>query len=400
VGATVVSAPRDVVLDADALGALLRDERVSVACVPPALLALVDESLPRQLRAVMVAGEPFPAELANRWSPGRQFHNGYGPTEATVTCVDYLCPPQPLTGPVPIGRVMPNQRAYVLDAQLRLVPVGVVGQLFIAGAGLAHGYLGRAELTAARFLPDPFAPTPGQRMYATGDLVRWRADGNLEFLGRADRQVKIRGLRIELGEIEHVLAGQPGVRGCAVVVKQPGTAQARLVGYVVPDPGTSLSPDATRQALAEQLPLHMVPTDLVVLDELPLTGNGKLDHARLPDPQATTAEQTAPLTSQTQHQLAQIWQELLNLTTPLGAQDNFFNLGGNSLQITQLIARIQEHFGIMLHPREVFANPVLAQLAHQVDVVRQPMIDQEIARLEAEIAGVPLELDKLPGGAS
>ncbi|MQA25322.1 MAG: amino acid adenylation domain-containing protein, partial [Micromonosporaceae bacterium] len=191
-GATVVGAPRARLLDPEALQVLLRDERVTLVDIPPAVLRLLDPEPLTDLRVLFIGMEAFPAELVNRWSrPGREFHNGYGPTEVTVTCVDYLCPDEPLDGPPPIGRAMANQRAYVLDERLRLAPVGVPGQLYLAGAGLARGYLGRPELTAEKFVPDPFASGPGERMYATGDVVRWRSDGQLEFLGRVDRQVKI-----------------------------------------------------------------------------------------------------------------------------------------------------------------------------------------------------------------
>jgi amino acid adenylation domain-containing protein len=399
-GATVVGAPRSVLLDPDALQVLLASERVTLVDIPPAVLGLLDPAGLPDLRVLFIGMEPFGAELVNRWArPGREFHNGYGPTEVTVTCVDYRCPDEPLVGPPPIGRAMANQRAYVLDRWLAPVPVGVAGQLFMAGAGLAHGYVGRTDLTAARFVPDPFSPTPGGRMYATGDVVRWRWDGNLEFLGRADRQVKIRGLRIELGEVEHVLAGLSGVRQCAVVVKAVGTASARLVGYLVAEPGQQLDLDKIRAGLADRLPTHMIPADLVGLDELPLTATGKLDQARLPDPQTHPDPAALALTTPTQQQLAQIWQGLLNLDAgaTITATDNFFNLGGNSLQAIQLISRVRDSFGITLEPRQLFTNPILRQLAEEIDSALQPALaDDEIARLEAEIAGLSeAELDRL-----
>lgn len=397
-GATVVGAPRSVLQDPDALQALVREEKVTFGDIPPAVLRLLDPGPLADLRTLFIGMEPFGPELVNQWArPGREFHNGYGPTEATITCVDYLCPEGKLTGAPPIGRAMANQRAYVLDNQLRLVPVGMPGELYMAGAGLAHGYLGRPELTAEKFLPDPFASAPGERMYATGDLARWRSDGQLEFLGRNDRQVKIRGLRVELGEIEHVLAGYPGVRQATIVVKEPGTPQVRLIGYFVPSTGMDLAPSAVREYLTARLPAHMVPAALLRLDELPLTPVGKLDLARLPDPE-TAASDRAEFSTETQRQLAGIWAGLLELDSDrIGPQDNFFVVGGNSLQVTRLISRIRNTFQVTLEPRDLFTRPVLEQLADQIDeAVRKTSDGATEAQLEAEIAELSeAELDRL-----
>jgi thioesterase domain-containing protein/acyl carrier protein len=367
-GATVVGAPNTTLLDPTALGEFLRDERVSVSYVPPALLNMVDPALPRDLRVLLVAGEFCPADLANRWSrPGLEFHNGWGPTEVTITCSDYLCPSD-LDGPPSIGRPMANQRVYVLDRRLRPAPIGVTGQLYVAGAGVTRGYLGRPDLTADKYLPDPYATQPGERMYATGDLGRWRADGSLDFVGRVDRQVKIRGLRIELGEIEHALADHPDVRQAAVVVSGADTPQARLLAYVVAEAGRQIEPDLMREGLADQLPLYMVPGSVLVLPELPLTGNGKLDLARLPDPESKPATGYVAPSTPTHRRLVDTWRGLLDLPADgIGIHDTFFNLGGNSLQATQLISRIREGFGVKLHPRELFANPTLDQLAIRLD---------------------------------
>ncbi|MFF5261695.1 amino acid adenylation domain-containing protein [Actinomadura viridis] len=280
-GATVVGAPREVLLDVDALQELMIEQRVTVADLPPAVLRLLDPAPLTDLRALFVGLEAFPAALVNRWrTPEREFHNGYGPTEATVTCVDYLCPPEPLDTPPPIGRPMTNHRCYVLDEDFDLVPVGAPGELFLAGTGLARGYLGRPDLTAERFLPDPFSAT-GERMYRTGDMVRWRADGQLEFLGRTDRQVKIRGLRVELAEVEHALDDCCGVSQSVAVVRDQGSPQAQLVAYVVATPGVSIDTEEIRVELMDRLPLHMVPAVVFELDRLPLTAGGKIDHARL-----------------------------------------------------------------------------------------------------------------------
>ncbi|WP_316520109.1 non-ribosomal peptide synthetase [Kitasatospora brasiliensis] len=399
-GAAVVGAPREVLLDPVALGELLRRERVTVADVPPAVLRLLDPVPLVDLRALFVGLEAFPAELVNRWvGPGRAFHNGYGPTEATVACVDYACPVGGVVASPPIGRAMANHRVYVLDGGLEPVPVGVAGELFVAGVGLARGYVGRADLTAERFVPDPFSGSGG-RMYRTGDVVRWREDGNLEFLGRADRQVKIRGLRIELGEVEHALSRVDGVRQCAVVVREPGTPGAWLSGYVVPEPGVVLDGARVRSVVLDRLPLHMVPSQVVVLEALPLTANGKVDQARLPEPVARAREAYAAPVTGTECGLARIWHELLDVPVErISVHDSFFDLGGNSLQATRLLSRIRDLFQLALEPRLLFTLPVLQELATRIDdELRSEDMDDELA---AEIAGLSEEeLDRLLGGSA
>ncbi|MGP3983817.1 amino acid adenylation domain-containing protein [Streptomyces sp. KR80] len=367
-GAAVVGAPRERLLDPDGLQGLLAEERVTVADVPPAVLRLLDPEPLTDLRALFVGLEAFPAELVNRWGgERREFHNGYGPTEATVACVDYRCPPEGLSSAPPIGRAMANHRAYVLDAKLRLVPVGVPGELFIAGTGLARGYLHQPALTAERFPPDPFSDAGG-RMYRTGDVVRWREDGNLEFLGRADRQVKIRGLRIELGEVENAMTESTGVRQAVVTVHHPGTPQARLIGYAVPDAPGAVDAGRVRTELTERLPLHMVPSQVLVLDALPLTPNGKLDHAKLPEPATAQARSYTPPETATERELAKIWHGLLDAPLDtIGVYDGFFDLGGNSLQATRLISRIRDTFHITLPPRALFVHSVLRDLAARID---------------------------------
>ncbi|WP_316520108.1 non-ribosomal peptide synthetase [Kitasatospora brasiliensis] len=391
-GAAVVGAPREVLLDPVALGELLRRERVTVADVPPAVLRLLDPVPLVDLRALFVGLEAFPAELVNRWvGPGRAFHNGYGPTEATVACVDYACPVGGVVASPPIGRAMANHRVYVLDGGLEPVPVGVAGELFVAGVGLARGYVGRADLTAERFVPDPFSGSGG-RMYRTGDVVRWREDGNLEFLGRADRQVKIRGLRIELGEVEHALSRVDGVRQCAVVVREPGTPGAWLSGYVVPEPGVVLDGARVRSVVLDRLPLHMVPSQVVVLEALPLTANGKVDQARLPEPVARAREAYAAPVTGTECGLARIWHELLDVPVErISVHDSFFDLGGNSLQATRLLSRIRDLFGARIDLRQVFTDSELRPLAARIDASgRRAEPTQELAALAPSSGPWPL----------
>ncbi|MCX4091607.1 non-ribosomal peptide synthetase [Nocardia sp. alder85J] len=364
-GATLVAAGHDTFTDPAALTDLLCEEQITVAYVPPAILGVLD---PRRLaggrlRALFCAGAVLSTEVADRWArPGLAIHNAYGPTETTVICTSHRLPGTPLDGPVPIGTPLPGHRIYVLDKRLRPVPIGAAGELYIAGSGVALGYANRSALTATRFLPDPFAARPGQRMYASGDRGRWRSDGVVEFLGRADRQVKLRGYRIELGEIEHALARHPAVRQCAVLLRD----DTYLAAYVAGVPGGD-EPDAAglRDHLAARLPAYMVPTVFVVLAALPLTSNGKLDSAALPDPEAVAAGHVPPRTD-TERWLARTWRELLGVDD-VGAGDNFFALGGNSLHGTQLIARIGEQLRIELGPRQLFGTPVLGELAALLD---------------------------------
>ncbi|MFL6138093.1 MAG: non-ribosomal peptide synthetase [Frankiaceae bacterium] len=396
-GAALVCAPRSQLHDPDALAELMRREGVTFCDLPPAVLALLDPDALPDLRALYVGLEAFPAELVNRWRrPWREFINGYGPTEVTIACIDYRCPDGPLTAPPPIGRAMANHRAYVLDKDGGLAPVGVPGELHIAGVGLARGYLGRPDLTAERFLPCPFG-APGERMYRTGDVVRWLSSGELEFVGRVDRQVKIRGLRIELGEIEHAMLRHPSVRQASAVLSTTGPAP-ELVAYVVPS--GELDEGALRAHLANELPLHMVPSWYVTLSELPLTPSGKLDQASLPEPRRETESLHQPPRTATEHALAEIWHKLLNVPLErIGGLDSFFALGGSSLQATQLVSRIRDAFLVEIHPRQLFTSPALHQLAAVVDEAQEAQVSEEdVAELAAEVAALSEEeLDRLLG---
>ncbi|MFJ2744339.1 amino acid adenylation domain-containing protein [Streptomyces sp. NPDC087440] len=327
------------------------------------------------LRRILCSGEALPEKTADLAAEvtGAPVHNLYGPTEASVDVTHWDCVPG--EGPVPIGRPVWNTRLYVLDDALRPVPPGVVGELHLAGAQLARGYLGRAALTAERFVADPFAaadgPTgEGARMYRTGDLVRWREDGALDYLGRTDDQVKVRGLRIELGEIETVLAAAPGVAHARVVVTRTGQDGAgagsgaeHLVAYVVPaDPGTPPTADALRERAGAALPAYMVPTAFVLLDELPLTANGKLDRRALPAPDFGALTGGRAARTATEQALCTAFAEVLGLPG-VGADDSFFDLGGHSLTATRLVNRIRAALGVELGIRSVFAAPTPAALA-------------------------------------
>ncbi|MGK3988241.1 amino acid adenylation domain-containing protein [Sorangium sp. So ce136] len=322
-------------------------------------------ALPPCLRQIVITGEAALPERVSAWraSPGAarvRLLNAYGPTETTVTAtVSNLTAAGPRDAwAIPIGRPLANTRAYVLDPAGQPVPAGVVGELYLGGQGLARGYWARPDLTAERFVPDPFADQPGERLYRTGDRARWRTDGQLEFAGRVDHQVKLRGFRIEPGEIEARLGEQPGVREAVVVVRQDRAEERRLVAYVAASAG--VSPEELRRALKEQVPDYMVPAAFVVLEELPHTPYGKIDRRALPAPAAPSGEAATPRT-EAEAALAGIWSELLGRPA-VGVQENFFELGGDSILALQVVSRARAA-GLSLTPRQIFQHQTIADLA-------------------------------------
>ncbi|HVJ93441.1 MAG TPA: amino acid adenylation domain-containing protein, partial [Labilithrix sp.] len=332
------------------------------------------------VHALVVGGEALFAETVAQWekvaADASVVVNEYGPTETVVGCAVYRAERgEARSGAVPIGRPIANTELYVLDARLRPVPVGVPGELYIGGVGVARGYWNRPELTAEKFVANPFSEEPGSRLYRTGDIVQYRSDGNLEFLGRADDQVKVRGYRIELGEIESAIADHPMVRECAVLAREDGPGDRRLVAYVVLAPGADLAPAKLRESVAERLPAYMVPAIVVALPELPLTVNGKVDRAALPVPDAARPElaqaYAAPETPAEQT-LARIWCELLRLDK-VGVHDSFFEIGGDSIVAIQMVSRASKA-GLRLTPHQVFqlrTVAALARAAEQTSPVRE-----------------------------
>jgi acyl-coenzyme A synthetase/AMP-(fatty) acid ligase/acyl carrier protein len=351
------------------------------------------ESL-RGLRQLLAGGEvlsPAHVQQAVQRLEGCQLINGYGPTEnTTFTCCWPVPPAGVESGSVPIGGPIANTQVYVLDGQRQPVPIGVPGELYIGGDGLARGYLNQPQLTAEKFVPDPFSGTPGARLYQTGDRVRWLEDGTLEFLGRRDRQVKVRGYRIELEEIEAVLGRHPGVREAVVLVRADQPEQKRLVAYLVPNGGDAPDVRELRGFLQARLPEYMLPAAFVVLEALPLSPHGKIDRQAFPDLEperpALGPAYAAPRTP-VEEALVEIWAELLGLEQ-VGVDDDFFELGGHSLLVTRMVARVHRAFGVELPLRSLFEARTVAVLAV---AIRQSLLNDvdtdKLAGLLAELEG-------------
>ncbi len=362
-GATLVVVP-DSERMGEELSRFIVDREITYAAMSPAVLAGIREGAIPPHVVLQVGGESCPPELVDRWSPGRAMFHTYGPTETTIHASAWRC--RPGTAEVPIGGPIANTRTVVLDARLRPVPAGVTGELYVAGAGVARGYLGRPALTGERFVADPFGA--GERMYRTGDLARWTTDGELVFAGRTDDQVKVRGFRIELGEIEAVLSADERVAQAVVTVRAEAQDDARLVGYVVPaDPGadTEALPDALRRSAATRLPHYMVPSAVVVLDALPLRPSGKVDRAALPAPRS--AADSAPSRNLASADMFEAtvrgaFADVLDVPE-VGVDDDFFALGGHSLLAVRLVERLRAE-GVTVALREVIANPTPGRLIH------------------------------------
>jgi len=360
---------------AEALGIALRSEKdFSFVKLTPTRLDLLTQEIPAEraagaTRAFVIGGEALRSESLRFWrerSPETALFNEYGPTETVVGCAIYRVEAEdPSSGPVPIGRPIANTRLYVLDRHGEPVPIGVVGELVIGGDGVARGYWKRPELTAERFVPDPFSSRSGDRLYRSGDLARYRTDGVLEYLGRADDQVKVRGFRVELAEIEMALRDHSSVLDAAAAIREEVPGDRRLVGYVVPRPGRPWNVETVRRHLLDRLPDYMVPSVFVRLDSLPVTSNGKLDRAALPSPnwgERQLDSDYAPPRDALELHLAKVWERVLQ-TSPIGLEDDFFDLGGHSLLAVRLFAEIEEATGAKLPLATLFQAPTVGQIA-------------------------------------
>ncbi|MFL9907266.1 amino acid adenylation domain-containing protein [Paraburkholderia sp. RL17-337-BIB-A] len=340
--------------------------------VPSMLQLFLDQAEPQRLpdlKQVLCSGEALSYALQERFFehlPKVQLHNLYGPTEAAIDVTAWHCRPGLHEGIVPIGQPIANIQLYILDANLQLLPPGIAGEVHIGGIGVARGYLNRPELTAGRFIRDPFQADPQARLYKTGDLGRWLPDGSIEYLGRNDFQVKIRGLRVEPGEIEARLAACEGVKDVVVITRQEAKGDAYLSAYIVSEPGYVLSQQALHEALRQQVPDYMVPRHLIQVEQFPLNANGKLDRKALPEPGAVSGstDATAPRTALEQS-LADLWRDNLKLIA-LGVHDNYFMLGGDSLKVIHLQVKAREQ-GIALTVAQIYRHPSIAQLAQSLE---------------------------------
>ncbi|MBJ6760929.1 amino acid adenylation domain-containing protein [Myxococcaceae bacterium JPH2] len=391
---------------------IIEEARVTTLHFVPSMLQVFleepGEARCHPVKRIVCSGEALPLELKERCLqrlPHVELHNLYGPTEAAVDVTAFACKPADGRRSVPIGRPVANTSIRLLDSRMGPVPVGVAGELFIGGIQVGRGYQSRPDLTAERFIPDPFSETPGTRLYRTGDVARWLPDGNIEYLGRADFQVKVRGLRIELGEIEAALEQQPGVQQAVVLAREDIPGDKRLVAYVTGRGGPSaVDAEAVRTALAARLPEYMVPAAFVVLEALPLNPNGKVERKALPAPsfERTEEARVAPSTP-TEREVAALFEELLSVRD-VGAKDDLFRLGGNSLLATRVLARLRTRFGVELPLRVLFQHSTVQQLAKLVDDTRamgtEHATPTAISDKRERRPAIPLSVDDAPEGTA
>lgn len=370
-GATLILSHQDVLSSAYDFIDMMKTQAVTVATLPPSYIAALPQVDLPALQTIIAAGEACPKEIVDRWAPGREFFNAYGPTETTVCATMASCKAGDDHAPR-IGKPLPNFKIFVVDRYLQPVPIGVPGELLVSGIGLARGYLNRPQLSAEKFLPNPYFP--GSRLYRTGDLVKLHEDGNLEFLGRIDQQVKIRGFRIEIGEIEAALRRNPYVNDAVVLVRTINNGDKQLVGYYTQADSRDqlVEPKMLRDQLRQELPEFMVPSFLIPVEKFPVTPSGKIDREKLPDPQTSSYELAENIVSprnETEVLLVNICSSLLGIER-MGIYNNFFDMGGHSLLATQFISRIREQFQIEIPLRSLFEHPTIAELAIEIDRLR------------------------------
>jgi amino acid adenylation domain-containing protein len=378
---------------------LLRAGNLSPVKLTPSHLALLEPALcsgqlAGRIRVLVLGGETLQASAVSAWrtyAPDTRIFNHYGPTETTVGCIVYEVP-RSLSGVVPIGRPIANTQIYILDERRQVVPIGVVGEIYVGGYGVTRGYLNRPELTAERFVPNPFSDDPQARLYKTGDLGRWRCDGTIDYLGRSDQQVKIRGFRVEPTEVEVQLRDHEQLKDAVVVMREDVPGEKRLVAYVIPRERPGPTPQVLRAHLAALLPEYMIPAVFVLLDSFPLTPNGKLNRRALPAPEqgAYSSRGYEPTQGETESVLAAIWSSLLGVER-IGRHDNFFELGGHSLLVIRMIERMRQA-GFTAGAREAFASRSLAELAEAVTSAVPDVFETPASSIAPDCAAITPEL--------
>ncbi len=379
-GATLYLLNQETLLSGPDLVQFIRDNEITTCTLPPSVLrVLPPEEIPG-LKHVVSAGEPCTPEIAQRWSENRHLINAYGPTEGTICASLYHVDGTTEAPTIPIGNAIDNVRIYILDEFLNPVAPGMPGELFIAGSGVARGYIGRPGLTATQFIPDPFSEESGGRMYRTGDLVRYSSTGNIEFLDRIDNQIKIRGFRIELGEIEARLKEHETILN-AIVIASGGTDK-RLVSYIIPVHADELTEESVKYHLRQTLPDYMIPVTIIKMEQFPLTANGKIDYKALPKPDVHRA-QFVKAETETERKLAEIWQEALNLPE-VGINDNFFELGGHSLTVVQIQNLIKERFDREINVVDLFRYPTIGSLSQFMNEGRQARQTREETQVRVD----------------
>jgi amino acid adenylation domain-containing protein len=367
-GSTLCLTDREVIASGQNMTNYMQDEKINTITLPPSVLAVLPPNDLPDLKVLITAGEAVSSQLVENWAHRRRFFNAYGPTETTVCASMHLCEGDYQTNP-PIGKPIGNFKLYITEHPSQPVPIGVHGELCVAGVGLARGYINRADLTAEKFTPSPFSREPGARLYRTGDLARYLPDGDIEFIGRIDDQVKVRGFRIELGEIDALLMKREDVRDAVTIVREDIPKDKRLVSYVVSSGESKGDFAEIKEFLRKQLPEYMVPSAFVNLDKLPLTSSGKVDRRALPIPEISReelkTEYVAPR-NENEKKLVKIVSTLLNLKK-VGVNDNFFELGGHSLLATQFMSRVFEGFGMEIPLRVLFEKPTVASVAEEIE---------------------------------
>ncbi|MBV1909582.1 MAG: amino acid adenylation domain-containing protein, partial [Kangiellaceae bacterium] len=404
--------PEQKVLSPTALGQLVKENKITYSFVPPALLASLSLDDFEGVETITIGGESPDAGVVQKWSSGRMLYNAYGPTENTVVAT--IANLSDSKGAVSIGKPINNVECFVLDQALEVLPFGTIGELYIGGSGLARGYLNRPELTRERFITNPFSDNPSDRLYKTGDLVRYLPDGNLEFIGRQDEQIKLRGFRIELGEIEYHLSQCDDVASCVVLAKSEDSGEKALVAYLVPtEIDTLVEQDYVskiREKLRKLLPDYMVPAYFVLLEKLPLTTNGKIDKKSLPAPDGTVHQgKYLAANTKTEEVLVSIWSKLLKLESDsISVTADFFDLGGHSLLAVRLIAEIRTQLQKDLVVKEIFESTTVREIAKTIDAITDKSTRLLITPVTRESNYLPLSfaqqsvwfIDQLEGGSS